>query len=92
MENVLKSLMTVTITFRTPYSEHREEGSTLHERQLEAVPRTTAEQMAEDFVQYRTTRAESHRSMLYRYEGEEEGDVLVALDFEEIVALNAFEE
>lgn len=83
--------MIVTITFRTPYSEDREDGATLHERQLEGVPEDTAEQMAEDFVQYRTTRAESHRSVLYRYEGAED-DVLAALDFEEIVALTAVEE
>jgi hypothetical protein len=84
VEEVLKLHMTVTITFRTPSSEYREEGATIHERQLEAVPRSTDE----DFVQYRTTRADSHRSILYRYEGAED-DVLVALDFEEIVALTA---
>ena len=83
--------MTVTITFRTPSSEQRENTSTIHERRLEAVPQATAEQMAEDFVQYRTTRAEAHRSTLYRYEKRED-DILVALDFQEIVALTASEE
>jgi len=72
--------MTVTITFRTPSSEQRENTSTIHERRLEAVPQATAEQMAE-----------AHRSTLYRYEKPED-DILVALDFQEIVALTASEE
>jgi hypothetical protein len=84
--------MEVKITFRTPAREGGHGGSTIHERILDAVPRAKAEQMAEDFVQYRSAangrRNGAGRSELYRYtkNGEE---VIVALDFGEIVALTA---
>ena len=54
------------------------------------MPRPKAEQMASDFVEYREAPAEANRSKLYQYptNGEE---VLVALDFDEVIALTASE-
>ncbi len=46
--------------------------------------------MASDFVEYRKSSPEASRSKLYRYQTEGE-EVLVALDFDEIIALTASE-
>lgn len=47
--------------------------------------------MAEDFVQYRSGPDGTNRSKLYRYERNSE-EVLVALDFDEVIALTASED
>lgn len=53
-----------------------------------AVPPTLAEEMAEDFVQYQSHEDGAEQRKLYRYD--REGDeVLVALDFSEIISLTA---
>ncbi len=80
--------MEVTITFRTPSHEGLQRGPTIHERTLVSVPRLQAEQMAEDFVQYRNGTNEEKEGELYRYQKDGE-EVLVALDFREVVALTA---
>lgn len=80
--------MEVTITFRTPAREHEPEDASIHERTLEAVPRAEAEQMAEDFVQFRNATNGTKESELYRYDRNGQ-EVLVALDFKEVVALTA---
>jgi len=82
--------MTVTITFRTPSREDPGIGTGLHERTLVTVPSALARQMADDFVQYRSQPDGTGRSKLYRYQRDGE-EVLVALDFEEIIALTAAE-
>lgn len=81
--------MRIQITFRSPPREAAaSSGPTLHERTLEAVPRPKAQQIATDFVSYRQAPQETDRSKLYRYETNGD-EVMVALDFKEVVALTA---
>jgi hypothetical protein len=79
--------MNVSITFQSPAQEHTQTPASLHERCLESVPRANAEQMAKDFVEYQSD-GEGARRKLYRYESAD-GECLIALDFEEIVAVVA---
>lgn len=89
------SLMTVSITFQSPYFETDESPPTVHERELTSVPRPKAEEMVEDFVRYqekkRTGAEKATQRQMYRYEKEGE-ELLVALDFDEVVALIASED
>ena len=80
--------MEVTITFRTPSREHTHAGPSLHERTLSGVPRALAEEIADDFVQRRSSGDGTEQSKLYRYDKDGE-EVLVALDFSEIIAITA---
>lgn len=80
--------MDVTITFRTPFRENRRTGPSVHERTLVAVPASLAEEMATDFVQYKGGPRGTETSKLYRYKKDGE-DVLLALDFSEIIAITA---
>lgn len=80
--------MLITITFRSPNRQTAPGGPSLHERCIESVPRPKAEEMASDFVKYRKAPGEATRSKLYRYHTNGE-EVLVALDFDEVVALTA---
>ena len=82
--------MFITITFRSPTHEAAATDPSLHERTIEAVPRPKAEKMASDFVEYREAPAEASRSKLYQYQANGE-EVLVALDFDEVIALTASE-
>jgi hypothetical protein len=75
---------TVCITFETPSDGPSMAGST-HERRIDGVPQSVAEQMVTDFERYRKGRKE--RSPLYRYEQDGE-EVLLALDLDEVVALD----
>ena len=81
--------MTVSITFQSPQSVHEgvQGAATLHERHLDAVPKEKATQMAEDFAAYESGEVGDRRK-LYRY-GDENRERLVALDFDEIVAVIA---
>jgi hypothetical protein len=75
---------TIHITFDPPSRDDPSTGGERHERRLEDVPVAVADQMVADFRRYREDRRE--RSPLYRYE--QDGDeVLLALDLEEVVAL-----
>ena len=76
---------TVRIVFQTPSQQNTGTGATRHERRLDSIPAPVAEQMVEDFEDYRTGREE--RSPLYRYERNGE-EVLLALDLDEVVALD----
>lgn len=77
--------MMVSITFQSPHEgSHRSSG--LHERHLEVVPKSKANRMAEDFATYQE--GETSRRKLYRYDAGD-GERLLALDFEEVVALMA---
>jgi hypothetical protein len=80
--------MEVIITFRTPSRKTMRAGPTLHERTLSGVPGDLAEQMAQDFVKRRSSPDGAKQSQLYRYERDGE-DVLVALDFTEIITITA---
>ena len=80
--------MEVTIAFRTPSRENMRAGPTLHERTLSGVPGDLAGRMAQDFVKRRSSTDGVDQSKLYRYERDGE-DVLVALDFTEIIAITA---
>lgn len=85
--------MTVSITFQSPYYESDESPPTVHERELYAVPKAKAEAMVDDFIQYQeqqengSTTSKRQRKM-YRYtkDGEE---LLIALDFDEVIAMVA---
>ena len=82
--------MTVSITFQSPQSSlEGGQPSTLNERELDAVPKSKAEKIAEDFTAYRTEQTDDRRK-LYRY-GDDESERLIALDFEEVVAVVASE-
>lgn len=88
-------LMTVSITFQTPYFETDKSPPAVHERELRSVPRRKAEEMVEDFVRYQekksTSTQEATQRQMYRYEKEGE-ELLVALDFDEVIALIASED
>jgi len=79
--------MTVSITFQSPQSPYEggQGTSTLHERRLDDVPKSKAVRMAEDFTAYEAEET-GERRKLYRY-GEDDRERLVALDFEEVVAV-----
>lgn len=97
--------MIVTITYSPPPRELPPPGppvrrndrspSTVHERRLERVPESTAQQMADDFVLYRLSEQalapEAEQYKIYRY-SEEGREVQIALDFGEILALDVGEE
>lgn len=83
--------MTVTITFCTPSRERGEGGGTVHERVLDGVPHDAVVEMARDFVQYNSDEASAQRSKLYQYD-QDSNEVLIALDYGEIIALTATEE
>lgn len=82
--------MFITITFRSPTHEAVAGEPSLHERTIESVPSPKAKQMASDFVEYRQAPSEASRSKLYRYQTNGK-EVLVALDFDEMIALTASE-
>jgi hypothetical protein len=80
--------MKVTITFASPNRKNSSSEPTAHERTLADVPSPLATTMAEDYVQYRSDAEDVERCKLYRYE--RDGDeILVALDFKEVIALTA---
>lgn len=87
--------MTVRIIFETPSREQSGVSNRAHERDLEGVPPTTAKQMTRDFVHYQRDPTEERRQKLYTYEKEgstpSDGEALVALDFGEVLALEAAE-
>jgi hypothetical protein len=85
------SKMDVTITFRTPARDGTEIPSGIHDRTLHGVPSSLAYRIADDFVRYRSEPDSPGRSTLYRYERDGE-EVLVALDFDEVIAVTASEE
>lgn len=60
----------------------------VHERILEGVPESVAEQIARDFVAYETEPSEAARRKLYTFEGAAEKTML-ALDFAEVLAVTA---
>lgn len=80
--------MKVIITFAAPVRKDQTTEPTAHERTLADVPSPLATKMAEDYVQYRSDAGEVERCKLYRYE-RNAGEILVALDFKEIIALTA---
>jgi hypothetical protein len=82
--------MLITITFRSPTHESAAAEPLLHERTIESVPSPKAQEMAADFVEYRKAPKDTSRSKLYRYQTNGD-EVLVALDFEEVIALTAAE-
>jgi len=79
------SSTTVRITFETPPGDPTVAEPSHHERQIDGVPSSVAEKMVTDFEHYLDGREE--RSPLYRYEQDGE-EVLLALDLDEVVALD----
>lgn len=82
--------MEVTITFRPPSRKNGHAGPALHERTLSGVPTALAEQIADDFVRRRSTPDGADMSKLYQYK-KDGNDILIALDFSEIIAVTATE-
>lgn len=83
--------MDVKITFRSSAPEHLDSAAGLHEQIIPDVPVTEAERMVEDFTRYQTAAPEAIRRMRYQF-ARRGKDVLVALDFDHVVALTAVEE
>lgn len=88
---------TVQITFHTPSRANISRSSHLHERCLEGVPETVAQQMTEDFAAYQAERAGAERQKTYTYqhikgEAATDDETFVALDFGEVVTIKAVEE
>lgn len=79
------SSTTVRITFETPPGDPTVAEPSHHERRIDGIPPSVAEKMVTDFERYRSGREE--RSPLYRYEEDGE-EVLLALDLDEVVALD----
>lgn len=83
---------TVNITFQPPTRTTLSRPSPSHRRNLEGVPQSTAQQMAQDFTAYQHEPSAIEEKKLYTYRpsgqrGKPGDEVSVALDFEEIVAL-----
>lgn len=82
--------MDVMITFRTPSSRRARALTRLHELEVTGVPATEAERMVEDFTRYRTAVPEAVRRMRYHF-ARDGADVMLALDFEHVIAITATE-
>ncbi len=87
-----ESASTVNITYETPTRANPSRSSSRHHRDLEGVPKSTAQQMARDFAAYQHEPSATNEKKLYKYRppgqgGASESEVSVALDFGEIVAL-----
>jgi len=86
---------TVEITFQPPARARQPQHTPpVHERLLEGVPPATAREMARDFAAYEATPAEAEQHKLYTYrqvgrDGASGGEAMVALDFGEVVSLQA---
>ena len=83
---------TVNITFQSPARAHHSRPSARHSRDLEGVPVSTARQMARDFTTYQHEPSAVNEKKLYEYrprgkKGATDSEVVVALDFGEIVTL-----
>lgn len=90
------SVATVQITYQAPPRAKRSRPSSRHERQLEDVPKPTAQQMIDDFAAYQASRSRVNQHEAYTYQRSEPGEtaggeVMVALDFGEIVVLQVDE-
>lgn len=87
---------TVQITFQTP-SHGGPARPSFHERSLEGVPASTAQQMARDFETYKVRPSAAERQKLYTFrqvkeEGTAGDEAVIALDFGEVVALRPADE
>lgn len=86
------AVSTVNITFRSPARVSRPSPSSHHRRDLEGVPASTAQRMAQDFRAYQHAPSTVDEKQLYEYRpvGEDrpfDDTRLIALDFDEIVTL-----
>lgn len=83
---------TVNITFQSPARASRPSSPSHHHRDLEGVPESTAEQMAQDFTAYQRAPSSVSEKQLYTYQpvgnnGTLDDTRFIALDFDEIVTL-----
>lgn len=90
------SVATVQITYQVPPRGERSRSSSRHERRLEGVPEPTAQQMLDDFAAYEASRGRVNQYEAYTYRRSDPGEpaggeVMVALDFGEIAALQVEE-
>lgn len=86
------AVSTVNITFRSPARVSRPSPPSHHRRDLEGVPASTAQQMAQDFTAYQHAPSTVGEKKLYEYQpvgqnGAFDDTRLIALDFDEIVTL-----
>lgn len=87
--------MTVHITFDPPARADSGPSNRSHRRNLKGVPPGMARQMRRDFAAYQRDPTEEKRQKLYTYSREDSrlsgGEALVALDFDEVLTLEAVE-
>lgn len=83
--------MVVEITFAPPRRANSSEDPQLHRRVLERVPQDTADEMVRDFAAFDEEPSEANQRRLYVYQQTDttvpEGEMIIGLDFGEIVAL-----
>jgi len=80
--------VTLHITFRTP--PPLQDRQKLHNRRFPHVPRSTAQRIGKDFATYLQTARETVQRKVYRYRQrqQEARNVMLPLDFEEVVSIS----
>lgn len=83
--------VSLQILFQVPARQHDDDEIPAHERYLEHVPRSVAEQIVDGFTAYTNEPSEANRREAYTYErlsdGVADGEMLLALDFGEIISV-----
>lgn len=79
-----ESVVDLTITFSPPTRKNGG-GEEVHKRSLTAVPRSQFEQMKADFERYQSSE-QAQENKLYRF-SQNGSEVLVALDFDEVMSI-----
>jgi hypothetical protein len=85
--------VTLQIVYQPPERADAPRSSSRHERQLEGVPEPTARRMLRDFATYQARPGAANQREAYTYQqtgpsGAADDEVMAALDFGEIAALN----
>ena len=85
------SFTAVRVVFHPPDQDHSSSRASTHERTLERVPHAVARQMMNDFRAYEARPSAEERYEMYAYSHQNGTDeqVLVPIDFGEVLALTA---
>jgi len=89
MSPATEAVVDLTITFAPPTRKNGI-GEFVHERSLNAVPRSKAEQMRADFRRYQSDGEAAQKDKLYRF-SQDGSEVLLPIDFGEVVAIRRAE-
>jgi len=89
MNPATEAVVNLTITFSPPTRKNGN-GEFVHERSLNAVPRSKAEQMRADFKRYQSNGEAAQKDKLYRF-CQDGSEVLLPIDFEEVIAISRTE-